>query len=383
MNRFNFDPNLTSGSPCFQEFQNSSILPTVASSPHLSRLGYSVRSFNPPHSGHLNQQATCQDIHSPSRELNVFFISQCLPTVNNLVFPEFYSQKDLDAIVPCSVSCQPANDNISYTIPTSTNPQQFEQLPSGFSSITFSSQPSSQPATTFHPLNKDTLQQAPIDTAATVSTNCGNVVQSLKRTFCEVDSEVDIADQAKTTAAEKTDDQKAYLKAYKDKLQELVSLDTFIQAKAAGKAARKKAYRNTYQNAYQSAYHAKMSKLVSSDIFEQAKTAGRVAGRLAVRVARKKTYRKGYQTAYHKAHNDKLKELVSSDIFEKARTAGQAAGKAAVRATEKKVYGKAYNDELKALVSSDIFEQAKAAGQAASYRIMGIKAPFDKVPSFS
>lgn len=280
--------------------------------------GMSVKTLHASFPVYLNQPDINKIITEPFiefKELNSAYQKQVassdnfaidLPDIPQSILDDDYSIFDKDFSIfddqlLSDLANKPIDDNITITDSTPKNYQtKVQQSPAELSSVTFSSQ-SSHPVSV---LNKGAQKQVQTESTVPVSTNRGNVVNSLKRSYSEHSGFESVPKKLTKKS------------------------DTFDKAKKNERVA--------YQTAYHYAYHDKLKELVSEDIFEQikeaAQTAGKLAGQSAENITGKRASYSAYTKAYNHAHKDKLKELVSSDIIDQAKATAQAAGRAASQA---------------------------------------------------
>ncbi len=233
----------------------------------------------------------------------------CSSSEINYDLPDFTPEKIDTYLDPNETS----SDELRYTelnAPTDTSPP-LQAASCGETSVNFS-QSSSRPVVIISPLNTVIQQQVQIETEGTVSINSGNTVKSLKRPLSECkDSEATPQKSAKNrspTISENSFGTSGFEIIEPSASSESVSLTSGDN------------FRKVYQKAYLKAFWDKLKELVPAAIFNLAKAAGQAAGKGAG---------KDYPKAYQKAYRDKLKELVIQDIFDQAKAAGKAAGNAA------------------------------------------------------
>ncbi|MGO0308272.1 hypothetical protein ACTL6P_17000 [Endozoicomonas acroporae] len=160
MNTSNAGSNFGFVCPCFQDWSGTPLANPYAISTHRGMAGNYVQIVNSPHDRYINKDVTNQDMPSSTpRSLNDFSISDSPSTEDKPPFPGFYLQADLDAIVPCDVPRNAADDFTKTDLTPRSSQQIAQQLPSQNASVSFS-QPSSRPVAVVDPLNTAAQQQA-------------------------------------------------------------------------------------------------------------------------------------------------------------------------------------------------------------------------------
>ncbi|MGI2026134.1 hypothetical protein [Endozoicomonas acroporae] len=160
MNTSNAGSNFGFVCPCFQDWSGTPLASPYAINTHRGMAGNYVQIVNSPHDRYINKDVTNQDMPtSTTRSLNDFSISYSPSTEDKPPFPGFYLQADLDAIVPCDVTRNAADDFTKTDLTPRSSQQIAQQLPSQNASVSFA-QLSSRPVAVVDPLNTAAQQQA-------------------------------------------------------------------------------------------------------------------------------------------------------------------------------------------------------------------------------